>query len=184
MKGCWSRYHYFEEADVYHRVTKTTMDNDRIKTLPTDPLELTGTPTGNRLLVPHLVQVYIDASAGAYTNIGAACSMWVGVTLATSPQTVGRQTSFLANDSGVSPAITKVSDLFGAASSNFGSMTIRQKTNDGSTFDLVGDVIQGIDAYWDRPLALWVDNSASDFTGGHANNSGIVICHYWDSPTP
>lgn len=146
------------------KVTVSLLDAD-IKGLPTTPVEIIPAPGAGLIIVPLHAVFMVDAVAGGYTNVNAAC--------------IGG----LAHEAGIHPPTVAFVELDEATSD------VSDFLNSGDVDTSAGILIQSANPAakpyaweWleDKALELRFDNDGDgDFTGGHVANTGSVTVYYY-----
>lgn len=143
-----------------------TLTNAQIKALPTTYQTVVAAPGADLLLMPVAAAVYIDATAGAYTNIDTSPADAEGLTIAYGDWDEDAMTYFA---------------MSGAAEAFLGLLAgpyIRTPTP-ASLASLTTFTLRRTAAnFLNQPLKLVAWNDTGDYTGGHASNTGTVIVYY------
>jgi len=167
----------FDDTTANQRIISTTyktasviLTDADIKALPTTPFELIETPGTDKRIALVNADLYIDASAGAYTNINAESSgaLRIGT---------NDISSYFTSDSG--PTGTRLADFLGNAAIKQATLLPASVPDIVSGWMNLPNIISAADSLLDEPLELYVDNDTSgDFTGGNVANSLKITVAY------
>lgn len=151
------------------QATTVTLTNDQIKALPTTPQTIIAAPAAGFRIGWFTVDMRMNNTAGAYTNVNAAGSL--SLHYDASPSELASLE--LANDTVVSPDENFLSDAMGAVESSF---AFEPRIYIHSTR---GALVVPRTVPESLGLMLVADNDGSgDFTGGHANNTWTLNALY------
>lgn len=143
-------------------LTKTTLLTDaQIKALPTTPATIVpGVPA--KIIVPFLTTLQLDATAGAYTNLGTTTNdiiMCAGYT---------QRSNLVRNDLLLGTAAKRAADL---------SPRTQIDAKPPTSLDLYTAPFNPSEEIG-TALILYCDNTPGNFTGGNAANSMKVTVYY------
>lgn len=161
------------------RSATVTLTDAQIKALPTTAITLVAAPASGFRIKPISATLIIKSSAGAYTNINTTYAALQiestpGVVLLTPP----------SNDNTITPAMTKLTDLFGATTRVVDLSTwVNVPASTGEQY-VQPNILMTV-AYGDGVLVrVKVDNNGSgNWTGGNAANTMTVVLYYAVEPT-
>ncbi len=153
--------------NLFLRKSIVNLTNAQIKALPTTPFALVVTPGSGILLVPHLVVLLSNVSAGAYTNVNADGFMYAA--LATDAWS-----TYCANDSGNS--LTYLSALL---SNTNHRLVLREYSDTTDPTPQWGPLSVPGPRGDNMALNLTINNNGSgNLTGGNAANTITVVTYY------
>jgi hypothetical protein len=157
------------------KVYRATFTNAEIKAIPSDPLQIAPAPSiTGKYISPLLIEFRLDASAGLYTNIGAAAWSWCGLDLGTSPTTITNTTSYLIND--VAKTEAGLTEFFGSASINTTLFVPIHRPD--VDWLVINDTFTATNSLYNKPLTYYMADHTGDFTGGNAANTLTVTSFY------
>jgi hypothetical protein len=153
--------------------TQVTLTDTDIKALPTTPFELVPQPATGNILVLHRALMRTHFEDGAYTNIDADPAnpvLYIGHANA------GQLSNIVRNDVASSPYPGMLTSFLGAVNFwwDFSPAAFCDPT---ANWGLLPANNQGANDA-DQAIVIQAQNTAGDFTGGHANNTMIVDTFY------
>lgn len=156
-------------------VASLQLTDAQIKALPTTPVNIVAAPGANLRYKLHGYTLRSNTSAGAYTNLNAT---YVDVHIQLSTYYAGYGP---VDDSTVTPALTNVTSILGAAGqvSYDGIISMSSTPVAGSRGYVQSDGIPGTAVIVNQPIAIAIENNGSgNLTGGNAANSLKVFVYY------
>lgn len=146
-----------------------TRTNAQILALPSGDVTLVAAPGAGNIIVPIAVDITLDSSAGAYTNVHVGCFAAVNINSI-------EQTVFLTDDGG--PTETRLKTLLDDSDLLYVRLPpIMVPDLAGGWW--AGGLIRVMTGLENAPLVLHVENGgAGDFTGGNAANSMQIDVWY------